>query len=132
DAHPTAPDFTAVNESMKAQLISANFFSMLGVDAVIGRTFALDEDNGAGVHPVAVIGYALWTRSFARSPAVLGKKITIGDTPFTIVGVAPPHSTGVNPGSVCDLWIPVSMQAQVAQGLSLTDIATNWLTLMAR
>jgi predicted permease len=132
DAHPTASDSTPANESMKAQLVSANFFSMLGVDAVIGRTFALDEDNGAGAHPVAVISYGLWTRSFARSPAVLGRKITVGDTPFTIVGVAPVHFTGTNPGTVCDLWIPVSMQAQVAQGLSLTDIDTNWLTLMAR
>ncbi len=119
-------------ETMKAQLVSANIFSLLGVNAVIGRTFAPDEDNGAGAHPVAVISYALWTRVFARETGALGRKITIADTPFTIIGVAPAHFSGVNPGLACDLWIPVSMQPQVNPNDSLTDIDTHWLTLMAR
>ena len=122
----------ASNETIKAQLVSANFFSLLGVNAVIGRTFAPDEDNGAGAHPVAVISYALWTRLFARDAAVLGKKVTVADTRFTIVGVAPAHFSGVNPGHACDLWIPLSMQPDVYPAVSLTNIDTHWLTLMAR
>src|SRR5438067_4927792 len=72
DAHPASPGSTS--EPVKAQMVSVNFFSVLGLKAVIGRTFAPDEDNGVGAHPVAVISYALWTRMFARDPAVLGKK----------------------------------------------------------
>ena len=132
DAHLASPDSGAGGESIKGQLVSVNFFSLLGVSAVVGRTFAADEDNGAGAHPVAVISYALWARLFARDPAVLGKKVTIGDTPFTIVGVAPAHFSGVNPGRACDLWVPVSMQPQLIPGLSLAGSDVNWLTLMAR
>jgi predicted permease len=132
DAHLEGPSPSAGNESIKAQVVTVNFFSLLGVNAVIGRTFAPDEDNGAGAHPVAVISYALWTRLFARDPGALGRKIVIGDLPLTIVGVAPAHFSGVNPGRVCDLWIPVSMQPKLEPGGWLTDAGTNWLTLMAR
>ena len=131
DARPANAGST--NERVKAQMVSVNFFSMLGLKAVIGRTFAPDEDNGVGAHPVAVISYALWTRMFARDPAVLGKKLVIENTPFTIIGVAPAHFDGVSPDRTLDLWVPVSMQPQVLPGrVRLTEDDTNWLTLMAR
>src|SRR5438094_7302993 len=131
DARPANAGST--NERIKAQMVSVNFFSMLGLRAVIGRTFAPDEDNGVGAHPVAVISYALWTRMFARDPAVLGKKLVIENTPFTIIGVAPAHFDGVSPGRTLDLWVPLSMQPQVLPGgVGLTEDDTNWLTLMAR
>src|SRR5439155_239406 len=66
-------------------------------------------------------------------PAVLGKKLVIENTPFTIVGVVPAHFDGVNPGRTLDLWVPVSMQPQVLPGgVRLTEDDTNWLTLSAR
>jgi predicted permease len=132
EAHLANPNSGATNESTKAQLVSANFFSLLGINAVIGRTFTPDEDQGAGAHPVAVISYVLWTRLFARDAAALGKTVAIVDTPFTIVGVAPAHFTGVNPGRVSDLWIPISMQPQVAPGPPLINSNIVWLTLIAR
>jgi predicted permease len=132
DAHPADPGSTT-GEPLKGQLVSTNFFSLLGVNAVIGRTFAPDEDSGAGAHPVAVISYALWTRKFARDPALLGKKLVIEETPFTIVGVAPPHFDSVSPGRTYDLWVPVTMQPQVLPGgPRLNENDTNWLSLMAR
>src|SRR5437899_10484920 len=131
DAHPANPGSSS--EPVKGQMVSVNFFSLLGVKAVIGRTFAPDEDNGAGGHPVAVISYALWNRMFARDPAVLGKKLVIEATPFIIVGVAPSHFGGVNTGQTCDFWVTVSMQPQVLPGGNrLVQSDTNWLSLMAR
>ena len=131
DARLAGPGSTG--EPVKGQMVSVNFFSLLGVKAVIGRTFAPDEDNGAGAHPVAVISYALWNRMFARDPAVLGKKLVIEATPFIIVGVAPSHFGGVNTGQTCDFWVTVSMQPQVLPGGNrLVQIDTNWLSLMAR
>ena len=132
EVHLGNRDSGATNESLKAELVSANFFSLLGVNAMIGRTFTPDEDNGPGAHPDAVISYALWTRLFGRDAAVLGKKVSIGHTPFTIVGVAPAHFSGVRPGRACDLWVPVSMQPQVEKGLSLTDNTIDWLDLIGR
>ena len=132
DAHLANPGSGAASEPIQGQLVSANFFSLVGVNAIIGRTFGADEDTGAGAHPVTVISYGLWTRRFAQDPAVLGNKLTIEGTPFTIIGVAPFHFDGVNPGQTCDFWVPVTMQPQVVPGLSLTDGDTNWLSLMAR
>ena len=134
DAYPVNSGSGGSGQAVKGQLVSANFFSLLGVNAVIGRTFAPDEDNGAGAHPVAVISYALWSRLFARGPAVVGKKLGIEDTTFTIIGVAPAHFSGVNPGRNCEVWVPISMQPLVAPSEFdlLTSKDTNWLSLMAR
>ncbi len=132
-AYPAGSEARGANESIKGQMVSANFFSLLGIKAIIGRTFAPDEDNGADAHPVAVISYALWTRMFGRSPDVLGKKLTIQQATFTIIGVAPPHFSGVDPGRVDDVWLPVSMQpAALPGGNRLEQIDTNWLSLIAR
>ncbi|HXJ91377.1 MAG TPA: ABC transporter permease [Terriglobia bacterium] len=134
NAYPVGSGTGGSGEPVKGQLVSANFFSVLGVNAVVGRTFAPDEDKGAGAHPVAVISYALWSRLFARDPAAIGKKLAIEGLPFTIIGVAPAHFSGVNPGRNCDVWAPVSMQPLVAPSEYdlLTSKDTNWLTLMAR
>jgi macrolide transport system ATP-binding/permease protein len=96
------------------QLVSANFFSVLGVNAVAGRVFAVDEDKG--VHPVVVISYALWTRRFGRDPRVIGRRMILGGAPFTIVGVAPAHFSGLDPGQPYDLWAPITMLPQVNNG----------------
>jgi predicted permease len=131
DVH--AADLSLASETAKAQLVSVNFFSILGINAILGRTFAPDEGNGAGPHAVAVISYGLWTRMFARDLSVLGKKLVIEETPFTIVGVAPSHFSGVSPGRTYDVWVPVSMQPEAFPGENkLTQNDTNWLSLVAR
>lgn len=119
---------------MKGQLVSVNFFSMLGVDAVVGRTFAADEDSGDGAHPVAVISYAAWVQDFARDPHVVGRKLLVKGTPLTVIGVASMRFSGVNPGKNFDVWIPLTMASQVLSGkrTSLTDPNTNWVSLIGR
>ena len=121
-------------ESIKGQLVSANFFSMLGVEAMMGRTFAADEDSASGGHPVAVISYPTWENDFRRDPHVIGKKLLVKGTPLTIVGVAPLHFSGVNPGKSFGVWIPSTMAAQVLSGhrTSLTDANNNWLSMIGR
>jgi predicted permease len=125
---------SASGEPAKGQLVSANFFSVLGVNAILGRTFVPDEDRTAGSQPVAVISYGLWMRAFARDPQVVGKKLLVEGTPLTVIGVTPPHFSGANPGQTNDLWALVTMQAQLIPGghLSLTDPSTNWVSLIAR
>jgi predicted permease len=134
EAQAASPGSGAANEVIKGQLASVNFFPMLGVNAVVGRTFAPDEDSAAGAHPVAVISYGLWTRLFARDAGAIGKKVTVNDTPLTIIGVAPKYFSGANPGKGCDLWAPVTMHAQLMGGLYdyLKNPAVHWLTLMGR
>jgi predicted permease len=113
------------------QLVSANFFSVLGVNAVVGRFFAADEDTGS--HPVVVISYALWTRAFGRDPGAIGRKMRLGDMPFTIIGVAPAHFSGLDPGRPCDLWVPITMQPQVNDGCECGFLTRMpWLNVVGR
>ncbi|HEV2424503.1 MAG TPA: ABC transporter permease [Terriglobia bacterium] len=134
DARLAGTESGGTGQPIKGQLVSANFFSLLGVDPMIGRTFAPDADTRGGDHSVAVIIYALWTRTFARDPGVLGRKVTVDRTPLTIIGVAPKYFGGVNPGRTCDLWALVSMEPQLIGGEFgyLTDPNVDWLTLLGR
>jgi predicted permease len=98
---------------MDVQLVSGTYFSTLGVNALMGRTLTDEDDNTEGDHPVAVVSYAWWNRGLAKDPAVLGKKIKLGDTTFNIVGVAPPEFFGTKVGAAPDIWVPLSMMQQV-------------------
>ena len=84
-------------EQVGGEFISADFFPVLGVQPVIGRTFTQDEEKiGAG--PVALISAGLWQRKFSSSPDILGKSITLNAKPFTIVGVIPANFHLAIPG----------------------------------
>jgi predicted permease len=133
-AEPAAESLAPAGEPLKGQFVSANFFSMLGLNPVIGRTFAADEERGDGGNPVAVISYAAWEQDFQKDPQVLGTKLLVRGTPLTIIGVGPRHFSGVNPGKTFGLWVPLTMAPQLlsASQLSLTDASSNWLSLMGR
>ncbi len=84
---------------------------------MLGRVFGTNEDRAPGGNPVVVLSHAYWQRQFRGDPQALGKIIRIGNTSFTIIGVAPREFTGtsLNP-QVPDLWAPVSMQQQLVPG----------------
>jgi predicted permease len=130
DGDPGDPSDPGV--PIKGQLVSTNFFSMLGLNAALGRTFTDGDAHEAA--PVAVISYAAWEHGFAGSPRAIGSKLLVRGVPLTVIGVAPPHFNGVNPGTNYGVWIPLTMAAQVlSEGhYSLTDASTNWLSLMGR
>jgi putative ABC transport system permease protein len=75
-------------EQVNAELISSDFFSLLGVKPVVGRVFAPGEDE-IGAAPVAIISVSLWERKFSSSPSILGKGITLDGKDYTVVGVMP-------------------------------------------
>jgi predicted permease len=96
------------------QLISGNFFSMLGVQPVLGRTFLPEEDQTPGKYPVMIISYSLWNRLFARNPDVIGKQVQLSSHGFTIVGVTPESFAGVDLWSRPDVYLPTMMTAAVS------------------
>ncbi len=101
------------SEPMNVQLVSGTYFPTLGVNAVMGRMLTDDDDNSEGNHPVAVVSYAWWKRGLARDPAVLSKRLKIGETTYDIIGVAPPEFFGTKVGVAPDIWVPLSMMEQV-------------------
>jgi macrolide transport system ATP-binding/permease protein len=115
--------------------VSGNFFSGLRVQPALGRGFRADEDAVPGRDLVAVIGYHMWDRDFARDPSVLGHHIRVNGSEFTIVGVAPESFAGpqafVNP----DVYIPMHAYQQAVPGASaeyLTSRKSRGATLLGR
>jgi predicted permease len=100
-------------EELNVQLVSGAYFSVLGVNASLGRAFTEADDQTSGGHPVAVISYAWWERRLGGNPAAVGKTITIGQTVYTIIGVAPKEFFGTTVGQAPDLWAPLAMEAQM-------------------
>ena len=106
-------DSGAGPETVEAQLVSANYFEILGVAPRQGRPFSPPEEGT----PVVVLGDSFGTRAFGQDAAVLGRTLRIGKTAFTIVGVMPESLTGTSLLSPPpDVWVPAGMQEQIAPG----------------
>jgi predicted permease len=120
-------------ERVWGAIVSGNYFDVLGVRALIGRTFLPEEDRTPNTHPVVVIGYGLWERRFGSNPNVLGRTITLNEHDFTVIGVAPKDFASPFAGLALDVWTPVMMKDYVARPhFSLTDRGSRWLMVMGR
>src|SRR6266545_4125893 len=115
-------------ETAQQQRVSGNFFSTLGVGAVVGRTFTEADDDPASAQPAAVISYEFWKRRFGLDPGVVGRKVTINDTPLVIVGVTPPGFAGFEVGARPDLWWPI----RVLNDPGLSRRTSVWIRVMGR
>ncbi len=95
-----------------AILVSGNYFTVLDVEPALGRFFLSGEDGGPGSPPAAVVSHTFWERRLGADASVIGRTLAINGHPFTVVGVAPPGFSGIDPG-VTDVWIPGSQVAHV-------------------
>jgi len=115
----TLPATLAVGEDRNVErvwgeLVTGNFFDVLGVKPERGRFFSgAERDDAQNAHPVVVIGHSLWKSRFQSDPAVAGKTIRLNRTRFTIIGVAPPGFNGSMSGLGFSLWAPVTMLGQL-------------------
>ena len=100
------------------QIVSGNYFDVLGVKPVLGRTFLPEEDRIPGAQAVVVIGYAFWTRRFAANRNAIGATVGLNNRRYTIIGVAPKDFHGANALVSTDLWVPMMMYPQM---LSMAD-----------
>jgi len=122
-------------QSVKAhvQLVSGEFFDVLGVQPILGRAFTPQEDRVQGANPVGVISYGFWQREFSGDASVIGRTMRVGQSSIHILGVTPAGFRGVLVGADADLWIPITMQQQVLTGRDyLKPVDTLWLQVMGR
>jgi predicted permease len=120
-------------ERVSGDLVSGNFFDVLGVHAAIGRTFTEEDDRKPGAEPVVMLGYGYWKRRFGGDPGVLNQTIILNAHPMTIVGVAQAgfHSVGV--GEAQDVFVPMMMQGlMMPRGNDLENRRSMWLNIFAR
>jgi predicted permease len=116
-------------EIANGQVVSGNYFSTLGVSAIVGRTISPADDHGS---TVAVISYKYWRERLAGDPAVVGKKIVINNYPFTIIGVTPPEFFGLQPGQPIDVSVPLKMIAPLSPEYAMIGTPYNVLTWPTR
>jgi predicted permease len=100
-----------------AELVSANYFDVLKVKPILGRSFLPEEGaDKPGAFPVAVISYRMWQNRYHAERNVLGKIIRLNRHELTIIGVAPPEFRGSTVGLVYDVWMPITMAAEMGTG----------------
>ncbi|HEX5889759.1 MAG TPA: ABC transporter permease, partial [Pyrinomonadaceae bacterium] len=122
------------NERVRGELVSGNFFEVLGVRPWAGRLFTQDDDRTPGAHPVAVLSYAYWESRFGKDPNLIGKTIIVNEQPLTVIGVTPPGFYGVSLSSNPDVRVTM-MMTPVFNPLPPTRLQSRrhqWLSVMAR
>jgi putative ABC transport system permease protein len=123
--------FGAEPEIANTEEVSANYYSVLGVSAIVGRTFG--EDIERNPSPVAVISYTFWSRRFGLDSSVIGRSFRLNRTVFTIIGVTPPEFHGVSVGEAPEITFPLALDGAVrdAQPMLACD-SCGWLALLGR
>ncbi|HEX7330797.1 MAG TPA: ABC transporter permease [Pyrinomonadaceae bacterium] len=120
-------------EVVSGQVVSGNYYSALGVPAVVGRTIT-DSDDSAAATPVAVLSHRFWTNRFGADPSIVGKQVNINNVAFTVVGVSAAGFAGTsNVGTAQDVSIPLAWEQQVAgEQSNMLGAGIWWLRLMGR
>ncbi|HEX7123069.1 MAG TPA: ABC transporter permease [Gemmatimonadaceae bacterium] len=101
------------SELVVGELVTDNYFQVLGVRPALGRTFTPEEMAGVGAAPVAVLSHGLWQSRFGGDPAIVGKTFRLNGRVYTIVGVAPESFGGMFPAVTAQMWLPVTMAEAV-------------------
>jgi predicted permease len=116
-----------------AQLVSGDYFSTLGVHAVLGRTLDPADDTPTAA-PVLVLSNGFWHTAFAASPSVVGQTVRLNGLPFTIVGVVDAGFGGLAPGNKFDFWLPFSARPRLQPQWTpeQDDAGSWWLSAVGR
>ena len=101
------------SQRVMGQVVSANYFSVLGASALRGRTFVGAEDITPGAHPVAIASYSAWQGLFGGDPTIIGRPVSLNGHQYTIVGVMPPEFKGASPLVPPTVWVPLMQLGQV-------------------
>ncbi|MCC7127015.1 MAG: ABC transporter permease, partial [Acidobacteria bacterium] len=123
-------------ERVEAEMVSGNFFTMLGVPPALGRVFSSQEDDQVYQgHPVVVLGHDYWTRRFNQDPSIVGRTILVNNYPMTIVGVSAAGFAGLDPSRAPALRVPIQMKPVVVpewEWVRMNDERTRWVQVFGR
>jgi predicted permease len=114
------------------ELVTANFFDVLGVRPALGRTFRADEGETPGREPVVVASHGFWMRALGGDPSAVGRPLVLNGQPLTVIGVTPPGFQGSVAGLALDLFVPMTLQKQFIAGDRLSERGNSWLQVYGR
>jgi predicted permease len=97
------------SQMITGELVSGNYFDLLGAQPMLGRAFLPEEDRSPGAYPVVVVGHDFWQSQFGGDPLLAGKTIRLNNQRYTVVGVAPSGFRGTNAPFAPAVWLPVMM-----------------------
>jgi putative ABC transport system permease protein len=123
-------------ESKSTEIVTGNYFQLLGLKPALGRLFTAQDETGKNANPVAVLSYDYWRTRFGAARDIVGQTILVNGHPFTVVGVAPDHFDSAIGGYKPGLFVPVTMVEQVIPWRAPLDDLKNhqsvWMTAVAR
>jgi predicted permease len=133
---PASVSMDNQTERLQAEMVSGNYFTMLGVKPAAGRVFSSQEDDQIyRGHPVVVLSYDYWTTRFARDPSAIGKKILVNDYPMTIVGVSAAGFVGLDPAQAPQIRVPILMKPIMTpewNWMRADDRRARWVQVFGR
>jgi predicted permease len=116
-----------------AEVVSGNYFDVLGVNAALGRLFVQSDDGAKGSSPLAVLSFNYWQTRFGSDPSVINQAILINGHPFTVIGVSAPRFRSAIAGTAPDVFALMNMKPQITPGWDeLDDERSKWLNIFAR
>jgi hypothetical protein len=135
DADPASLSWSrsGQGEMVQGQYVSGNFFSGLGINAALGRTFSPEEDRTPGTHAVLVLSHSFWQQKLGGNPTVIGSTAILNGVSFSVIGIAPRDFVGLTVGTMPDVWIPLMMAPQTKHDSALlTRRSGHWILGIGR
>ncbi len=129
----------SASQFVSAEVVSGNYFDVLGINPAAGRVFKPADDGQPGANPIAVLNYDFWQGHLGADPSIVGSTVSINGSPFQIVGIAPPRFHSAVWGQTPGLYLPMSMiytilpsPGPASANTRLTDHTYRWLSILGR
>ena len=133
DMLQAAIDAENQNDVIWGQVVSANYFDMLQVTPVMGRSFLPDEDKTIGANAVVVLSHSFWQRRLGSDPNIVGKTVQLNNRAYQVIGITPEGFVGTKFALALDFWAPVSMAEELRRSPGLlNDRGSHWMNVVGR
>jgi len=133
DMIQAAIDTENQNDVLYGQVVSANYFDVLEVKPILGRTFLPDEDKNPGANAVVVLSHSFWQRRLASDPNIVGKTVSLNNRAYQVIGVTPVYFVGSKFALALDFWTPISMAEDLRRSPGLLkERGAHWMNVIGR
>ena len=135
-ATPVSLGYGGRTERIRSEMVTGDYFQVLGVHAALGRTFTPEDNVRVGAEPIAILTYDFWTSRFGRDRNIVGATIHLNGHPMTVIGVSAPDFRGIEIGDATQIFIPIMMQSQMnpvmGEFSNLENRRSQWVGVFAR